>query len=215
LLIGAILAVAISLTFFMLQSFLIGAFFFLFAFQSFDAWRKSRFVTKEDREGGSQELLMRAEEALQAGKKEEAKRLLEEVRSGNQSGLAAITAAQYLAFLAVQEGKKDEAYELLLPIQHQLADDSRCILHELAAEHGNYPLVAQLSTACYQIAPSQKMALSNARAFAYQKEAQKAGGWLQTAWQFGEVDLVSILQEEVFQQVKEQPEFRKFTDPLK
>lgn len=215
LLIGAILAAAISLSFFMLQSFLIGAFFFLFAFQSFDAWRKSRFVTKEDREGGSQELLIRAEEALQAGKKEEAKRLLEEIKSGAQSGFAAVTAAQYLAFLAMQEGKKDEAYELLLPIQHQLADDSRCILHELAAERGNYPLVAEFAASCYQIAPSQKMALNNARAFAHQKEALEAGGWLQTAWQFGGLELASILQEEVFQQVKDQPEFKEFTDPLK
>jgi hypothetical protein len=214
-LIGSILAALIAFYFFMIQSFLIGAFFFLFAFQSFDSWRKSRFVTRDDREESNKQLIMQAEEALQEGKVEEAKRLLGEVREKAGKGVLAVTAAQYLAFLAMKEGKKQEAYDLLLPIKHQLADDALCILHELAAEQKNYPLVVELSTSCYQMAPSQKMALNNARAFAHQKKAKPSGGWLQTAWQFGGLDLAAILQEEEFQEMKNNPDFKEFVDSLK
>jgi len=215
LIIGAGIATLISFYFFVMQSFLIGAFFFLFAFQSFDSWRKSRFVTSDDREEGNKELMLQAETALQEGKREEAKRLLQEVREKAGKGVLAVTAAQYLSFLAMKEGNKEEAYNLLLPNKDQLADDFRCTLHELAAEQKNYKLVTELSTSCYQILPSQKMALDNARAFAYEKQAKHAGGWLQTAWQFGGLNLETILQEEPFQEIKGNPEFKEFVDLLK
>jgi Zn-dependent protease len=215
LLIGAVLAALISFYFFMIQGFLIGAFFFLFAFQSFDSWRKSRHVTRADREEENKKLLIDAEEALQEGNKEQAKRLFEEAREKAKGSLIAFAATQYLAFLLMKEGKRQEAYDLLLPIKQHLADDSLCMLHELAASHRNYPLVMELSTSCFQIAPSQKMALNNARAFAFKGQAKPAGGWLQTAWQFGALDLTAILQEEEFVALKDNPEFKEFTDPLK
>lgn len=214
LLIGAVIAVLFSFYFFMVQAFLIGAFFFLFAFQSFDSWRKSRFATGDDREESNRELMVQAETALQEGNKEEAKRILEEVREKASGSMLAHTAQQYLAYLAFKEGKKEECYHLLLPIKAHLADDSLCILHELAAEQKNYPLVAELSAKCYQIEPSQKMALNNARAFAIQNEPKPAGGWLQTAWQFGGLDLGPILEEEEFVILKDNPEFKEFVDGL-
>ncbi len=215
LLIGAALAALFSFYFFMVQAFLIGSFFFLFAFQSFDAWRKSRFATRNDREEENKQLMMQAETALQEGNKEEAKRLLEEVRLKAAGGMIAFAAQQYLAFLAYKEGKKKECYDLLLPIKDQLADDSLCILHELAADEKNYSLVADLSASCYQMAPSQKMALNNARAFAFKRQGKHAGGWLQTAWQFGGLNLATILEEEEFKALKDNLEFKEFVDGLK
>jgi Zn-dependent protease len=214
LLVGAAIAALISFYFFMIQGFLIGAFFFLFAFQSFDTWRKSRFATRDDRDESNKQLMIQAEALLQEGKKEEAKRILEEVRIKATGGLLSFAAAQYLAFLAMKEGKRQEAYDLLLPIKRHLADDSLCILHELAAEQKNYPLVVELATEVYQVAPSQQMALRNARAFAYQQKARPAGGWLQTAWQFGGLNLSAILQEPEFQMLKSNPEFKEFVDRL-
>jgi len=215
LLIGAVLAALISFYFFMIQGFLVGAFFFLFAFQSFDMWRKSRFATRDDREEGNKQLMIQAEQALQAGQKEEAKRLLEEVKDKAAGGILSFTAAQYLAFLAMKEGEKKEAYDLLLPIKEHLADDSLSVLHELAAMYSNFDLVAELSTRCYQTAPSLKMALNNARAFAHQKKATPAGGWLQTAWQYSNFDLNRTLNEEVFLALKDDPDFKAFIDQLK
>lgn len=214
LLIGAAISALLSFYFFMIQAFLIGAFFFLFAFQSFDTWRKSRFVTRHDRDEDNKQLMIQAENFLEEGRKEDAKRLLEEVREKASGGLLSFAATQYLAFLAAKEGKRKEAYDLLLPIQSHLADDSLCLLHELASEQKNYALVASLATEVYQIAPTQQMALRNARAFAHQNQPKPAGGWLQTAWQYGGLDIQATLQEEAFQSLKNNPDFREFVDRL-
>lgn len=215
LLLGAIIAGLLSFYFFMMQAFLIGSFFFLFGFQSFDSWRKSRFVTRNDRDESNKQLMMHAEVLIQEGKREEAKKILEEVREKAAGGLLAVAATQYLALFAAKEGKRKEAYDWLFPIKKHLADDTLCLLHELAAEQKNYSLVASLSTEVYQMAPSQEMALRSARAFAYQKEPKLAGGWLQTAWQFGGLDLSAVLGEEEFLMVKNDPAFDAFLDQMK
>lgn len=215
LLVGAILAALLSLYFFLIQAFFIGAFFFLFAYQSFETWRKSRFATLEDRDEGIKERMIAAEKAMEEGRPSEARRILEEVRQKAKGGLFLFAAIQYLAFLDVKEGKRKEAYDLLLPVKDQLSEDALCILHELAAEQKNYRLVMELSVECYQRMQTPKVALDNARAFAYENQAKPAGGWLQTAWQFGGLDLATLLQEEEFQRLKDDPEFKEFVDPLK
>ncbi len=215
LLVGAIFAALLSFYFFMMQAYLIGAFFFLFAFQSFDSWRRSRHATRDDRDEENKQKMIQAEEALNAGNREEAKRLLEEIRQKGGRGILAVSAQQYLAYIAFKEGKRKEAYDLLLPIKDHLADDSLCILHELAAGEKNYPLVVELSAKCYQIDPNQNMALNNARAFAHEKMGRHAGGWLQTAWQSGSFDLQKILAEEVFQNVADDPEFKTFVESIR
>jgi Zn-dependent protease len=215
LLIGTILSVLLAFWFFMVQQFLLGAFFFLFAYQSFDTWRKSRFATRNDREESNKQLMIQAEIALQEGRHEDARHILEEVKDKASGGLLALAAVQYLAFLAIKEGKRKDAYDLLLPIKDQLADDALCLLHALATEQKNYPLVTELAVKCYQINPTMKMALDNARAFAYQNFPKHAGGWLQTAWQYGGLDITPILYEEEFKVLKDDPDFKEFIDPLK
>ena len=124
LLVGALFATLLSFYFFIVQAFLIGAFFFLFAFQSFDLWRKSRFATREDREDSNKQLMVTAESALEEGRKEDAKRILEEVREKAKGSLFATNATQYLAFMLVKEGKRKEAYDMLM--QNQRTNRSRC-----------------------------------------------------------------------------------------
>lgn len=215
LLIGSILSGLFSLYFFLVQAYLVGAFFFLFAFQSFESWRRSRYANKSDREDANKQLMLRAEEALNAGNTSEAKRLLQEVKDKANGGMLAHAAQQYLAYLDYKEGKKRDAYDLLLPIKDHLADDALCILHELAAAEKNYPLVIELSAKCYQIDPSQKMAIDNARAFAHEGNGMHAGGWLQTAWQFGSFNLSQVVEEEVFNGVRADPGFKQFLETLK
>jgi Zn-dependent protease len=215
LLIGAIISILLSFYFFIVQAFLIGALFFLFAFQSFDSWRKSRIVVMSDREEENRQLLTQGEIALQAGKKEAAKQFFEKVREKTKGGVLSATASQYLAILFVKDGKHKEAYDLLLPIEEHLADDTRCLLHQLAAEFRNYPVVAKLSSECYQVAPTQEMALRNARAFAYLKQPKLAGGWLQTAWAYGGIELAPILSEEEFIPLAGNLEFKEFVEKIK
>lgn len=215
LLIGACIAACIALYFFTMRGFLIGAFFFLFAFQSFELWRKSRFASEDDRTDENKDLMIKAEEALQSGNAAEAKQLLAEIMQKAGDGMIKQNAQQYLAFLAFKEGKRKDCYDLLLPIKDHLADDTLAILHELAAEQRNYSLVVELSAKCYQIDPSQKRAINNARAFAFEKKGEPAGGWLQTAWQYGGMSLGAVLEEEEFKQIQNDPKFKQFLDELK
>lgn len=215
LLIGSILSGAIACAFFFISQFLVGAFFFLFAFQSFDLWRKTRLATVQDRDEDLKHLFIAAEQALALGKKEEAETLFDQIRKKTSKGLLYIAACQYLAFLDVQKGERKKAYELLLPLESELADESRALLCELAAENRNWELVAKLSSDSYQFSPSPQAALRNARAFAFLHQSKPAGGWLQTAWQSGQFDLENVLKEEEFQGIKNDPEFKKFTDQLK
>ena len=215
LLIGAVVSVVFSFYFFVAQFYLAGALFFLFAFQSFDSWRKSKIATGSDREEENKQLFGEGELFLRNGKKEEAKRVFEKICEKAKGGLLAATAAQYLAILLMEEGKREEAYDRLLPIQEHLAEETKCILHSLASERHNSVVVAKLSKECYQISPSQAAAVNNARAFALLKEAKMAGGWLQAAWQYGGLDLEKILHEEAFIPMKGIPEFEEFVSKLK
>jgi hypothetical protein len=210
-----VISLLLAFYFFMVQEFLAGALFFLFAFQSFDSWRKTRSANREDREETNRQLLVQGELALREGKKEEARRLFSDVCEKAKGGILSATAAQYLAVLLMQEGKKQEAYDLLVPVQQHLAEDTKCLLHQLAAEYENDQLVADLSGECYQSIPSQEMALRSARAFARLKKPKLAGGWLMTAWQYGGLNLQSVLQEKVFADLKGNAAFEEFIEKLK
>jgi tetratricopeptide (TPR) repeat protein len=198
-----------------IQFYLAGALFFLFAFQSFDMWRKNRIVKEEDRDEENRKLVLQAEIALQENRKEDAKKNLEKIIEKAKGGVLATTASQYLAVLLMQEGKHKQAYDLLLPLEDLLGDDIRCILHNLASEFHNDSLVAKLSSICYQVAPTQEMALRNARAFARLNDPKKAGGWLQAAWKYGGLNLDKVLKEESFAALLGKPEFDAFIEKLK
>lgn len=212
--IGGLLSTLLALGCFLIQQFLVGAIFFLLAFQGFASWKSSRFATKRDREDDTRQLLMRAETAIREGKKEEARELFDQVRQKGEGGLLSSIAAQYLAFLYVEEGKNKEAYELLLPIKDQLTEETRPLLHRLAAEQKNDSVVAEFSAECYQMTQSQEVALMNARAFARLKQGKPAGGWLQTAWQHGGLDLQKVLNEEEFSSLKDNSDFQEFIDQM-
>lgn len=209
--IGCIIALLISLFFFVMQAFLVGALFFLFAFQSFDTWRKAKFLSDPDREDEMRMKMAKAEEAVAEGRKEEAKTLFSEIREHAHKGIIYNGATQYLALLLFEEGKKQEAYELLLPVKNQLADEAVPTLHELAFDEKNYKLVADLSAQCYQLTPTQDTALRNARAFASLKEPRHSGGWLKTAWNLGNLDVEKIVKESIFDPVRENPDFVALT----
>jgi len=212
--VGAFLALLLALYFFFVQQLLAGAIFFLFAFQSFSSWRQSRLVVTSDREEDNRALMIALEAAMAQGKMEDAKHLIDQIRSKVSSGVLFLMATQYLSFLLSQEGKRKEAYDLLLPIEKDLEDNSRLLLHELAAEQHNHQLVVELSSDCYQLAPSQEMALRNARSFAILNQSKPAGGWIQAALQFGPLDIKAILSEKAFASVKDNPEFKEFIDSM-
>lgn len=210
--VGMVVAFALSIISFIFftQLLIVGIIFFLFAFQNFELFRKSRFISKSDRDDENREEMGLAEKALQEGNKEEAKKHLHAIKEKGTKGLLNTAAVQYLALMEFQEGRRKEAYELLLSIEDQLSGEPQLILHELSFEFENYELVSKLSQNCFQMFPSQKVALTNARAFAYLNQPRPAGGWLQTALEFGKLDLTKILQENAFQNIMKDPAFKEF-----
>lgn len=81
LVIGIVIAGLISLGFFLYQQYLIGALFFLFAFQSWDMFRRLRLLTNEDRNEHLKGALAEAEKNLQEGEKDKALFAFERIRN--------------------------------------------------------------------------------------------------------------------------------------
>lgn len=212
---GMLLAGLLSFYFFLIQLFLIGALFFFFAFQAFDSWRKSKFLTSNDQDETIKQLLMKGENALKNHQKQEAEKCFERVLEKTKEGVLFTTACQYLAFLYHEEGKTKQAYDLLFPLKNKLTDEGNCLLHRLAFLEKNFSLVAELSANCYQSTPLQEVALKNAKAFAALKNGKHAGGWLQTAFQFGNLNLENVLSEEIFQPILNDPEFQSFIKKMR
>ncbi len=210
LLFGMLTALALSIVFFIGQNFLIGAVFFLFAFQSFDMWRKAKFLAPVDRDNNVASLLKEGEMELEKKNKEEAFLIFEKVREKAHEGLLFAAATHYLALLNFEKGDNHKAYELLMEIKEEIPDEAKCLLHNLAFDEKNYPLVAEYSALCYQVNPTLDVALKNARTFAFLKNAKLSGGWMQTAAQYEEFDLEKTLGEEVFANVKEDLTFKHF-----
>ncbi len=209
-LIGFIIAALIALGAFAIRYYLLGALFFLFAFQSFDLYRRAKSITKSDIDEKLTDELGKAQSLIEQGKKEDAEKLLIDLRNKTLKGLIFTQSTQFLAFLAFEKKETKKAYEYLLSIKDKLTDEAIGLMHNLAFEENNYKLVKELSSRCYKLTPSKKVALMNARAFAILGEAKPAGGWLKTATQFEKLDVQKILGEKYFEKVKNDPSFKHF-----
>jgi Zn-dependent protease len=210
LLLGFIIAAVIALVSFAIRYYLLGALFFLFAFQSFDMYRRSKNIQKCDRDDTLADELSKAELALNQNKKEEAKTLLEDLRKKTKQGLIFTQATHLLAFIYHEKKDDKKTYEYLLSVKDKLADEAVCLLHDLAFKKDNFQLVKELSARAYKITPSKEIALKNSQAFAILNEPKPSGGWLKTAKQFGSLDLNEVISQNYFDKVRDQAEFKHF-----
>lgn len=204
-----IIALGISLFFFVAHGFLIGALFFLLAFQSYDTFRRTRHLSENDRDDGLREQLEKVEELMQTGQKEEAFRLCEQIRSKAKKGMIYELATQYLAFLTYEKGSSKEAYDLLRSIRQELGGDALCLLHKVAFEQKDFPLVIELAGTCFQNWPTAETALRNAFAHAHLQQAVPTVGWLQTAVQEGLSNLKEVLSDHIFDSIRNDPSFQE------
>jgi len=210
LLLGFIFSSILALGSFAVRYYLLGALFFLFAFQSFDMYRKSKNIKKCDRDEKLSDILVKAQMLIKKGDKQEAEKLLKDLRSKTNEGMIFVQTTHILAFLSYEKKDRKKAYEYLLSIKDKIEDDAICLLHELAFDEKNYKLVKELSASSYKLAPTKEIALKNAKTFAILGEAKPAGGWLKTASQFNQLDIDKILSENYFDKVKNDPVFKKF-----
>jgi stage IV sporulation protein FB len=210
-----LIATGMSLFFFLYQAFLIGALFFLLAFQSYDAWRRTRFLSEQDRSDSLKKKLEEAEFDLHVGKKNEAMIVFEKIRNEARKGMIYILATQYLAFLKYELGKTRETYDLLFPIRTEISSDALCLLHRAAFDEKDFPLVIEIGGQCFQLWPNVETALRNAYACALLSQAVPAVGWLHTAMQEGLQNIEEIINESGFDKIRHDPPFEEFLGSLR
>ncbi len=210
LLVSMIVAFLASLAAFLLQYFLVGAILFLFAFQGFDTWKRSRLLSEPDQDTSVKSLVEKGEFALQAGDKQTAKRCFEEVQAKVKKGVSHLLAVQYLAFLENEQGNLKEAYRLLLPEKKNLSPDALCLLHSAAFAAEDFSLVEELGGICFQSMPSVDIALHTAYACALLKNPRAVIGWLEAAIAEGLQDVPRILQDKRFDPVRSDPLMQVF-----
>jgi stage IV sporulation protein FB len=204
-----VIAIGISLFFFLTQAFLIGALFFLLAYQSYDTFRRTRHLSETDRDDSLREQLEKVEEQMQTGKKEAAFLLCEQIRTKAKKGMIYELATQYLAILKYEKGDLKAAYDLLLSIREELSGDALCLLHKVAFEQKDFSLVIKLAGTCFQNWPTAETALRNAYAHAQLKQAVPTVGWLQTAINEGLPNTKEILSDHLFDPIRLDPTFQE------
>jgi Zn-dependent protease len=215
LMISMILAFAVSLTAFLYQQLFIGAILFLFAFQSFDTWKKSRVFSHLDQDQSIKDTLKKGELALQAGDRNTAKTAFEAVRTRTQKGMNFLMATQYLALIEYELGNFSQVYELLAPIQDHISIDALCFLHRAAFAQGDFSLVDKLSGVSFQQMPTADTALRNAYATAALKKTASTLGWLNAALSQGLQDLPSILNDKHFDPIRDDVQFQNFINKIR
>ncbi|MBS0620008.1 MAG: site-2 protease family protein [Verrucomicrobia bacterium] len=208
---GLLIAIGIALFFFVTKFFLVGALFSLLAYQSFDSLRRTRHLTESDRDDRLQGFLEQVEALMQEGKKEEALHLCETIRAQAKKGMIYELATQYLAFLLYEKGDVKQAYELLRGMRQDLAGDALCLLHRVAFEQKDFPLVIEIGGACFQILPSPEIAVRNALAHAHLAEVVPTVGWIQTAVDEGLVNVQEVLADPRFDAIRSDPAFQKLS----
>lgn len=206
-----VVAIGISIFFFITQAFLIGSLFFLLAFQSYETFRKTRHLSETDRDDGLREQLEKVEEMMQRGNREEAYQLCGQIRSKAKKGMIFELSTQYLAFLKYEKGEIKDAYDLLRSIREDLGSDALCLLHKAAFEQKDFPLVVELAGTCFQTWPTTETALRNAYAHAQLKQAVPTVGWLQTAISEGLANIQEILSDPIFDPIRTESSFQELT----
>ncbi len=207
-----LLSCGFSIVFFFIDYFLVGAIFFLFAFQNFTSWRQSRVVTESDRSDEITKDMREVEDLLNSGQKEAAIPKLEEIRTKAKEGMIFNLTTQYLADLKAEKNEYKTVYDLLNPIKKHLNPESKLLLHRAAYEVKDYQLVIELAGPSFQHLPDPQIALNSAEACAALSQAESAIGWLKAAHKGGIDNLEQILSKEVFNSIRETPAFKDLMD---
>ncbi len=207
---SGIFALVAALAMFVTQNILAGAIFFLFAFENWNNYRKSRNISQSDRKEELKTALMQAEALFRDGRKDEALAAFEAIRLQAGQGMLYDAATQYAALILDDQGQPQAAYERLKPLQDRLDPPTLLLLHRLAFEHQDDPSVTTLGATVFQLFPLAEVALRNAYAAARQNATEAAIGWLETARDKGTENINEIVTESSFDGIRNNPAFRQF-----
>ena len=207
--IGLAIAVGISIFFFAIGAFLIGALFLILTFESFRSLKYYKIFSEKDRDTQLQALMKSADEEFQAGHWEKALAKLQQVRDGAQKGILYTMATQEMAAILKERGEYKKAYDLLLPIKGALSGEELALFHHLAFRNHDYGTVTELANKCYQDQPSYDTAQINSLAHAALGQTEPAIGWFECAIREGLPSPKELLQREEFNPIRNDARFQE------
>lgn len=207
--IGLVIAVAVSIFFFATGRFFIGALFLILTFESFRSLKYYKLLSEKDRDTDLQDLLRAADVDFQEEKYDSALQKLEEVRSRSKEGILYTMATQEIAEIYRHQNKYEEAYKLLIPIKDALSGENLSLFHFLAYANRDYKTVVEIGNQCYQTTPTYNTALINALSFGALAQAEPAIGWLECAIREGMPGVQETLRKVEFDPIRQDPRFKK------
>ena len=209
-----VLSGALALLCFAGRLILPGAFFMIFAFESYRTWKGMRALTVLDADQTLQQQVREAEVLLEKGHFSEAEQRLRLLRERAPSGVLHVAATELLASALASQGHMQEAYALLSPKRKLLSPPGLLLLQQLAYQQGEWRAAADLGKQVFELAPTAETALLNARCHARLGEVTPTLGWLRFAHKEGGVDLPQALRETDFESLQRDPDFKDFIHSL-
>lgn len=210
-----ILAGALALYAFVEQELLLGALFFLFAYESYRGFSSALQMTGEDQNEALKNDLKEAEDTYLAGDVGKSKEKLEGILKRSQTkGFIHLQATQYLAKILNDEGKFEESYQLLAPLQKKLNTERLMLLHSLAFKTHRFSESAKLGALIHQDIANPDTALINAFSHAELGEVEAAVGWLKTAIAEGLENPFMVIRNARFDKIRLSPIFQNFVSSL-
>jgi hypothetical protein len=198
-----------SLMFFFFAQILIGAIFFLFAFQNFETWRRSKSFSRSDQNEQLKDLFQKGEEAFLKKNKEEAKAIFLELKKKAKKGILFNAATQRLAQIIGEEGDYKTVYDLLCEVD-DVSEDLFPLFQRAAYEVKDFQRVEKLGNICFQNDPNPEIAIRNANACAALGKAAASVGWLKAAMKEGLNDPLPVIDKPLYDKVRKTPDFQEF-----
>jgi Zn-dependent protease len=212
--ISMVASALISLILLVVGMFLLGAFFLMFTFESYRAWRDSLELTDRDRNRDVQSLFKSAERDYHKGHLDYALDKLNVISREQNGGVLYLAAVQLKAEILDAKGRFKEAYELLLPLKSKLSGQALQLLQRLAYRIGNWNEAIALGDLAYRYQPSSETALISALCYGILGQATPAVGWLQCAAKEGLPHVRDVIGQMEFNAIRDDPLFQKFRDSV-
>ena len=203
-------SLGLSIAFFILHMSLIGAFFLMFTFESYRAWKASLVMTSQDNNKSLQQFFKNAEKDFHKGHLSYAQEKLNVVRKEAQKGVLYTSATLLLARILHAQGHHEEAYQRLQECRKDLPPDLQALLHKLAYLGQHWQEGIEIGNRLYQYQPNYDVALVNALCHAQLKQTHPAIGWLQCAIKNGLYQVQEALDKGDFDAIRHEPEFQEF-----
>lgn len=191
------------------QQIFMAAIFLLFAYEGYKAWYSTLELSESDEKDDLKNDLHSAQKEIEDGDLESAKLKLIGIRDKAKTGVLYQVATEYLAEVVDQQGRSDEAYDLLQSLEGNLTPEALVLLHDLTYRKGDMEKSIDLGNKAFQEDPQYNTALLNAFAHARLGDVRSSVGWIRCAEREGLPDAKEVLRRKEFDTIRADPLFQR------